>query len=78
MSKWRVIIVLACLTVIGGGGWVLYGAYTTWRGIPDAYAAWDTGILIIEYLETHDDQWPRSWYNLLSAKETLEKNGKSL
>ncbi len=58
--------------------WAAYEMFSTWRGIPDAYAAWDTGTLIIMYLESHDDQWPRSWDELLSVAETLDEHGKRL
>lgn len=68
------IVVLALL----GVGWVGYMVYVTWKGIPDAYAAWDAGTLVIEYLETHDRQWPRSWEELYSAADTLEDHGRHL
>lgn len=35
----------------------------------EAYAAWDTGTLVIEYLETHDGRWPQSWDDLLTVLE---------
>jgi hypothetical protein len=35
--------------------------------IPESYAAWTTGSLIIGYLETHANQWPSSWDDLQSA-----------
>jgi hypothetical protein len=78
MSRRRITVGLIFFVVIAAVAWVVHGAFTTWRGIPDAYAAWDTGILVVEYLETHDDQWPRSWDELLTATQTLEANGKHL
>jgi hypothetical protein len=33
---------------------------------PEAYAAWDTGTLLIEYLKSHDNHWPSGWNALLS------------
>ena len=77
MSLRRIVIAVAVVALLAIT-WVVYGVISTLRGIPDAYAAWDTGILIIEYLETHEDQWPRSWEQLMTASATLEKNGKHL
>jgi hypothetical protein len=74
----RKIVYLVVTAVVIGLGWLGYSLFTTWRGIPDAYAAWDTGTLLVEYLETHDNQWPRSWEELLAATETLKQNGKHL
>jgi len=31
------------------------------RHIPEAYAAWDTGTLLVEYMASHDGRWPSSW-----------------
>ncbi len=76
--SWRRITVGLVAVVVLGLAWIGYGLYSTWRGIPEAYAAWDTGTLLIEYLETHGGAWPRSWDQLLSAKETLEEHGKQL
>ena len=35
--------------------------------IPESYAAWTTGNLIVDYLNTHNNQWPRSWDDLDQA-----------
>lgn len=35
------------------------------RQIPEAYAAWDTGTLVVEYMKRHDDRWPASWNDLV-------------
>jgi len=44
--------------------------------IPDAYAAWATGDLIIFHMQTHSNQWPRSWDELLSnTNEFIAKHG---
>ena len=73
---WRRIITGLVVLALLGVGWVGYSFYVTWKGIPDAYAAWDAGTLVIEYLDTHDGQWPRSWEELYSAAETLEDHGR--
>ncbi len=33
--------------------------------IPDAYAAWDTGTLLVAYMESNHDEWPASWDDLV-------------
>lgn len=45
--------------------------YTTWRiyhlvdeVVPDAYAQWWTGSMLVEYMKEHDDRWPKSWDDL--------------
>lgn len=45
----------------------VYSLVQTLRGIPEAYAAWDTGMLLVEYLKSHQREWPRSWHELLSV-----------
>jgi hypothetical protein len=46
--------------------WGLLDFIYTWQHIPEAYAAWDTGTLLIEYMKSHDNQWPSGWNALLS------------
>ena len=35
--------------------------------IPESYDAWTTGTLVVGYLETHSNEWPRSWDDLRDA-----------
>ena len=44
----------------------------------NSYAAWTTGNLIVEYLRTHDDQWPKGWNDLREAKVSLESQDKPI
>ena len=37
-----------------------------------AYAVWDAGTLVIEYLEANDHQWPHSWEESLSRQPSRE------
>lgn len=37
-----------------------------WK-IPESYDAWTSGTLMVGYLESHTNQWPRSWNDLASA-----------
>ena len=50
--------------------WVAYVVVRTQQHIPEAYAAWDTGTLLIEYMKQHDDRWPKSWDELISVINT--------
>ena len=50
--------------------WFAYQLFRYPNAIPEAYAAWDTGALIVEYMDTHEGEWPRSWDELLSTVST--------
>ena len=50
----------------------------TARRIPEAYAAWDTATLIIEFMDTHEGKWPSSWDDLFSAARALPHGGRAL
>ena len=67
MSLRRKIIVAAALMMFGVVAYIGYGILYTWRHIPEAYAAWDTGTLLVEYMKTPGDRWPSSWDDLLSV-----------
>jgi len=43
--------------------------------IPNSYAAWTTGNLIVEYLRTHDDRWPRGWNDLRESGDAIARRG---
>lgn len=67
MSRLSKILLLLTIVLVS---FVVYGVYNfiyTWKNIPEAYAAWDTGTLLIEYLKSHNDQWPSGWDELLSV-----------
>ena len=67
------VVVVAVLTYIGVG--IHRSVY---HGIPEAYAAWDSASLIVEYMETHGGKWPQSWGDLLSAAQTLPHGDRML
>jgi len=48
---------------------LVYSAIRAPGQLRQAYAAWDTGILLVEYLKAHDDQWPKSWDDLLTVMD---------
>lgn len=72
MTSGRKIALTAVIVIVGVVGWLAYGLLHTLRGIPEAYAAWDTGTLLIEYMKQHDDQWPKSWDELLTVVNSEE------
>ncbi len=72
MTRGRKVAIIAVIAIVGVVGWIAYGFLHTLRGLPEAYAAWDTGTLLIEYMKRHDDQWPRSWDELLTVLDLDE------
>ena len=66
------LVVLAVVAYIG------FDIWRTVTQIPEAYAAWDTASLVIEYMETHDGVWPKSWDELFSAAQTLPTENRIL
>jgi hypothetical protein len=63
MSRTRKITLLVVLTVFSLGTYIVANAYRTWRRLPEAYAAWDTGTLLVEYMKV-EGRWPSSWQDL--------------
>jgi hypothetical protein len=71
----RALLVLAIIVALGvfRFGYSLYQIVHT--KIPESYAAWTTGNLMVEYLATHTNQWPRGWEDLRSATNSLLEKG---
>src|SRR2546430_2585264 len=67
MSLRRKITVAVVVMIISVTAYIGYGIIHTLRRIPEAYAAWDTGTLLVEYMKSHGNRWPSSWDDLLSA-----------
>lgn len=72
MTRGRKIALIVVIAIVGVVGWIAYGFLHTLRGMPEAYAAWDTGTLLMEYMKQHDDQWPTSWDQLLTVLDSDE------
>jgi hypothetical protein len=79
MKTWKKVV----LSVVGV--LVLAVVYSAWHLyhtihviIPNSYAAWTTGELIVEYLETHNDKWPKGWDDLREAKASKEARGEPI
>jgi hypothetical protein len=69
MKRRRRIILAVAIVIVVVAGWMAYGFFRTLRRIPEAYAAWDTGTLLVEYLQRHEDRWPTSWDDLLTVMD---------
>ena len=50
MGRRRKIVLIIVIAIVGVVGWIVYGVLHTLRHIPQAYAAWDTGTLLVEYM----------------------------
>src|SRR5262245_46693241 len=76
VSIWKRLLLLiagVCILAVLVFG---YSAFTIWRRIPESYAAWTTGDLMVEYLREHTNQWPRGWDDLKSATNSLMERGR--
>ncbi len=69
MRRWRVLIAVTALVLALVGG-AAYFVRNTTAATGDAYAAWWVADMVIEYMETHDGAWPRSWDDLREPFET--------
>jgi len=67
MSLRRKILIAVVLIVFGTAAYFVYDLVYTVRHVPEAYAAWDTGTLLVEYMKSHGNRWPSSWDDLLSV-----------
>ncbi len=72
MTRGRKIVLVVGIAIVGVVAWIAYGFLHTLRNIPEAYAAWDTGTLLTEYMKHHDDRWPKSWDDLLTVLDSDE------
>lgn len=60
------------LAVLLTVGFVLYDGLRLIRyEIPESYAAWTAGNLLVEYLRKHNNQWPRNWDDLRSVTNSV-------
>lgn len=67
VTRRRKLILAISAAALAVAAWIGYRAVYTLRHVPEAYAAWDTGTLLVEYLQTHDNHWPTSWDDLLTV-----------
>ena len=64
------------LIVVSVFGYALYRMVN--HTIPESYVAWTSGDLVVEYLQIHTNQWPRSWEDLRSATNSRFEKGMSV
>ncbi len=55
----------------------VYSVYRVYTYIPEAYAGWQAGQLLVGYMATHQDRWPRSWEDLRPIQESRVKQGQT-
>ena len=39
--------------------------------VPESYAAWSSGEILVHYMATHSNAWPRSWDDIAEATDSL-------
>ena len=66
MSLRRKIAIGVVMTIFGVAAYIAYAIIYTVRRLPEAYAAWDTGTLLVEYMKSHGNRWPSSWDDLVT------------
>ncbi len=76
VTRVRKIFLLATFGMVGVVVWIAYSFFHTAALLPEAYAAWDTGTLLVEYMKANDDRWPSSWNELLTVMDL--ESGKSI
>lgn len=73
MTTKRKIITYVVGVVAIIAGLLVWSFVSTWRKIPEAYAAWDIGTILVCYLERNDDRWPRSWDDIAASIKPDDK-----
>lgn len=66
-AAWKKVLIALAVVLVAGVGWIAYDLLFTLAHLREAYAAWDTGSLLVEYLKAHENRWPRSWEDLLTV-----------
>jgi len=68
ISIWKRLLLVFAVLFVAVVAMVAYDLYQLVHyQIPESYDAWTTGTLMVGYLETHSNRWPRSWEDLESA-----------
>lgn len=77
ISVWKRLLLVFALLFIAVVAKVGYDIYRLVHyEIPESYDAWTTGALVVGYLATHTNQWPKGWDDLQSATDSnLPKSG---
>ena len=76
-TRLKSVLAVALVLVIGYLVWTGYRIWDlTKYKIRDAYAGWETGLLIIDHLKTHTNAWPKGWADLQAVAKSRKENGK--
>jgi hypothetical protein len=78
VTRRRKVLIAIATGLLLVAGYFLSSLVYTWRHIPEAYAAWDTGALLVEYMHQNDGRWPSGWDDLLSVIEGEKGQAKTL
>ncbi|MCD0461151.1 hypothetical protein [Roseiconus lacunae] len=70
MSKQGAIRTVLLIVIVLGISFAVYTAIHTYRSLPEAYAAWDTGTLLVAFMQVNGDQWPTDWDDLVSVRDS--------
>jgi hypothetical protein len=70
VSRKKKIVLAVVAVLLLGVGYFAFRLVYTWRHLPEAYAAWDTGCLLVNYMDLHEGRWPTDWEDLLSVFES--------
>jgi hypothetical protein len=66
----KLLIVLVILIVVVLGSIVVEWVRLT-RALPESYAAWTTGNVIVDHLARNTNRWPRSWDELTESTNRI-------
>ena len=76
---WRNVLIALALVLAVSALAVGYSLYRTIAVvIPHSYAAWTTGDLLVEFMQTHHDHWPSGWDDLAKARDSLVQKGRNI
>jgi hypothetical protein len=70
----RALLTILVALIVAIAGYVVYSIHHVVHVIiPHSYANWTTGNLLVEYMETHDGNWPHGWEDLHEATSLTNK-----
>lgn len=61
----RTLLLVIAIAVMAFVVYMAYQVFFVVNHLPEAYAAWDTGTLLVEYMDTSGGEWPSSWEDLI-------------
>jgi hypothetical protein len=78
VTRRKKILISAAIGLLLVAGYFLSSLVYTWRHIHEAYAAWDAGALLVQYMHDNGGRWPSGWEDLLSVLEGGKGQAKML